>query len=111
MCISYVECADLSKNLEVVLQIMEHIYDSIMYAELNTKSDYCYKCGYDGEIEIIEKDNGDLGWRCPNCGNSDTDLMNICRRCCGYLGTNLFNQGRTEEIKDRYVHVDNHESN
>lgn len=110
-CISYVECADLSKNLEVVLQIMEHIYDNIMYAELNTKSDYCCKCGYDGEIEIIEKDNGTLGWRCPNCGNNDTDLMNVARRTCGYIGTNFFNQGRTEEIKDRYVHVDNHESN
>lgn len=110
-CISYVECADLSKNLEVVLQIMEHIYDNIMYAELNTKSDYCCKCGYDGEIEIIEKDNGELGWRCPNCGNNDTDLMNVARRTCGYIGTNFFNQGRTEEIKDRYVHVDNHESN
>ena len=109
-CISYVECADLSKNLEVVLQIMEHIYDNIMYAELNTKSDYCCKCGYDGEIEIIEKDNGTLGWRCPNCGNNDTDLMNVARRTCGYIGTNFFNQGRTEEIKDRYVHVDNHES-
>lgn len=107
-CISYVECADLSKNLEVVLQIMEHIYDNIMYAELNTKSDYCCKCGYDGEIEIIEKDNGKLGWRCPNCGNNDTDLMNVARRTCGYIGTNFFNQGRTEEIKDRYVHVDNH---
>lgn len=110
-CISYVECADLSKNLDVVLQIMEHIYDNIMYAELNTKSDYCCKCGYDGEIEIIEKDNGTLGWRCPNCGNNDTDLMNVARRTCGYIGTNFFNQGRTEEIKDRYVHVDNHESN
>lgn len=110
-CISYVECADLSKNLEVVLQIMEHIYDNIMYAELNTKSDYCCKCGYDGEIEIIEKDNGTLGWRCPNCGNNDTDLMNVARRTCGYIGTNFFNQGRTEEIKDRYVHVDNHEIN
>lgn len=107
-CISYVECADLSKNLEVVLQIMEHIYDNIMYAELNTKSDYCCKCGFDGEIEIIEKDNGELGWRCPNCGNNDTDLMNVARRTCGYIGTNFFNQGRTEEIKDRYVHVDNH---
>lgn len=110
-CISYVECADLSKNLEVVLQIMEHIYDNIMYAELNTKSDYCCKCGYDGEIEIIEKDNGTLGWRCPSCGNNDTDLMNVARRTCGYIGTNFFNQGRTEEIKDRYVHVDNHEIN
>lgn len=106
--ISYVECADLTKNTDVVLQVMRFIYDHIMYAELNTKSDYCQACGYDGEIKIIEE-NGELIWECPNCGNRDKDTMNVTRRTCGYIGTNFWNQGRTEEIKERYVHIDDHE--
>lgn len=80
-----------------------------MYAELNTKSDYCQNCGYDGEIEIIDTDDGKLGWRCPNCGNTDQTKMNVARRTCGYIGSQFWNQGRTQEIRDRYVHLDNHE--
>lgn len=105
--ISYVECADLTKNTDVVLQVMRFIYDHIMYAELNTKSDFCQACGYDGEIKIIEED-GELIWECPNCGNRDKATMNVTRRTCGYIGTNFWNQGRTEEIKERYVHIDDH---
>ena len=105
--ISYVECADLTKNTDVVLEIMKFIYDHIMYAELNTKSDYCQKCGYDGEISILDVD-GKLIWECPNCGNRDQDTMNVARRSCGYVGTQFWNQGRTAEIKNRYVHVDDH---
>lgn len=105
--ISYVECADLTKNTDVVLDIMKYIYDNIMYAELNTKSDYCQKCGYDGEIKIVDK-NGELVWECPNCRNRDKDTMNVARRTCGYIGKEFWNQGRTEEINERYVHVDNH---
>lgn len=108
-CISYIECADLTKNISAVLEIIKFIYDNIMYAELNTKSDYCQNCGYDGEIEIIDTDNGKLGWRCPNCGNTDQTKMNIARRTCGYIGSQFWNQGRTQEIRDRYVHLDNHE--
>ena len=107
--ISYVECADLTKNTKVVLEVVKFIYDHIMYAELNTKSDYCQQCGYDGEIKIIDE-NGELIWECPNCGNRNKDTMNVTRRTCGYIGTNFWNQGRTEEIKERYVHVDDHES-
>lgn len=106
--ISYVECADLTKNTDVVIEIMKFIYEHIMYAELNTKSDYCQECGYDGEIKIIDED-GELIWECPNCGNRNKDKMNVTRRTCGYIGTNFWNQGRTEEIKERYVHVDDHE--
>ena len=106
--ISYVECADLTKNTDVVLLVMRFIYDHIMYAELNTKSDYCQECGYDGEIKIIEED-GELIWECPNCGNRDKTTMNVTRRTCGYIGTNFWNQGRTEEIKERYVHIDDHD--
>ena len=106
--ISYVECADLTKNTGIVLQVMQFIYDHIMYAELNTKSDYCQECGYDGEIKIIEED-GELIWECPNCGNRDKATINVTRRTCGYIGTNFWNQGRTEEIKERYVHIDDHE--
>lgn len=106
--ISYVECADLTKNNKVILEIMQFIYDHIMYAELNTKSDYCQECGYDGEIKIIDED-GELIWECPNCGNRNKDTMNVTRRTCGYIGTNFWNQGRTEEIKERYVHVDDHD--
>ena len=105
--ISYVECADLTKNTEIVLEVMKFIYDHIMYAELNTKSDYCQDCGYDGEIKIIE-DNGELIWECPNCGNRDKSKMNVTRRTCGYIGSNFWNPGRTEEIFERYVHIDDH---
>ena len=108
--ISYIECADLTSNIDAVLSVIKFIYDNIMYAELNTKSDYCQVCGYDGEIKIIDKD-GKLGWRCPNCGNEDTTKMNVARRVCGYISTNFFNQGRTDEIRNRYIHLDNYEEN
>ena len=101
--ISYVEVSNLQGNIPAVLAIMRYIYDHIMYAELNTKSDYCQACGYDGEIKIVE-DDGKLVWECPNCGNRDERKMNVCRRVCGYLGTNFFNQGRTAEIADRVLH-------
>ena len=107
--ISYVECADLTHNTEAVLEVMKFIYDHIMYAELNTKSDYCQVCGYDGEIKIIDE-NGELIWECPNCGNRDKSKMNVARRTCGYIGTNFWCKGRTEEINERYVHIDNHEA-
>ncbi len=102
--ISYVEVPNMQDNLEAVLQVMKFIYDNIIYAELNTKSDYCQECGYDGEIQIIEE-NGKLIWRCPNCGNTDQDKMNVARRTCGYIGTQYWNQGRTQEIKDRVLHL------
>ena len=105
--ISYIECASLINNTEAVMVVVQFIYDNIMYAELNTKSDYCQVCGYDGEIKIIDEDNK-LKWRCPNCGNMDQTKMNVARRTCGYIGTNFFNQGRTNEIRDRYVHLDDH---
>lgn len=105
--ISYIECADLTNNIEAVIQVIQFIYENIMYAELNTKSDYCQVCGYDGEIKIIEE-NGQLIWECPNCGNRDQNKMNVSRRTCGYIGTNFWNAGRTEEIKERYVHLDDH---
>ena len=107
--ISYIECADLTHNTQAVLDVMRFIYDNIMYAELNTKSDYCQVCGYDGEIKIIDED-GKLGWECPQCGNTDTTKMNVARRVCGYISTNFFNQGRTNEIRDRVVHLDNKET-
>jgi len=106
--ISYIECADLTKNKDAVIEVIKFIYDNIMYAELNTKSDYCQKCGYDGEIKIIDENN-QLIWECPNCGNRDKNTMNVARRTCGYIGTNFWNQGRTEEIAERYVHLDDHE--
>ena len=106
--ISYIETADLTNNIPAVLEVIKFIYNNIMYAELNTKSDYCHVCGYDGEIKIVDED-GKLGWECPNCGNRDQTKMNVARRVCGYISTNFFNQGRTNEIKDRYVHIDNHE--
>lgn len=106
--ISYIECADMQKNLDAVMEVLNFIYDNIMYAELNTKSDYCQVCGYDGEIKIIDE-NGELVWECPNCRNRDKNKMNVARRTCGYLGTNFWNQGRTQEIKERYVHLDDHE--
>ena len=102
--ISYVEVPDMQQNLEAVLQVMRFIYDNIMYAELNTKSDYCQVCGWDGEIEIAE-DDGKLIWRCPKCGNTDQSKMNVARRTCGYIGTQYWNQGRTQEIKERVLHL------
>ena len=102
--ISYVEVPNMQNNIEAVLNVMKFIYDHIMYAELNTKSDYCQVCGYDGEIEIREQD-GKLVWTCPNCGNQDQDKMNVARRTCGYIGTQFWNQGRTQEIKDRVLHL------
>ena len=102
--ISYIEVPNMQNNLEAVLQIIRYIYDNIMYAELNTKSDYCQKCGYDGEIQIVE-DDGKLVWECPNCGNRDQDTMNVARRTCGYIGTQFWNQGRTAEIKERVLHL------
>ena len=102
--ISYVEVPDMQNNLDAVISVMKFIYDNIMYAELNTKSDYCQACGYDGEIEISENDDGKLVWKCPNCGNTDQDKMNVARRTCGYIGTQFWNQGRTQEIKARVLH-------
>ena len=103
--ISYVEVPDMQDNLEAVLEVMKFIYDNIIYAELNTKSDYCQVCGWDGEIEIIEDDSHKLIWRCPNCGNTDQQKMNVARRTCGYIGTQFWNQGRTQEIKERVLHL------
>ena len=94
----------MENNLDAVLAIMKFIYDNIMYAELNTKSDYCQECGYDREIEIVEE-NGKLIWKCPNCGNTDQSKLNVARRTCGYIGTQFWNQGRTEEIRDRVEHL------
>ena len=102
--ISYVEVPDMQNNIEAVLGVMQFIYDNIMYAELNTKSDYCQECGWDGEIEIVEKD-GKLIWKCPNCGNTDQNKMNVARRTCGYIGTQYWNQGRTQEIQERVLHL------
>ena len=102
--ISYVEVPNMQQNLEAVLQIIRFIYDNIMYAELNTKSDYCQLCGWDGEIEIREED-GKLVWTCPQCGNQDQNTMNVARRTCGYIGTQFWNQGRTQEIKERVMHL------
>ncbi|MBM7000498.1 anaerobic ribonucleoside-triphosphate reductase [bacterium] len=102
--ISYVEVPNMQDNLEAVLDVMQFIYDNIMYAELNTKSDFCQVCGYDGEIKIVE-DDGKLVWECPNCGNRDQSRMNVARRTCGYIGTQFWNQGRTEEIRDRVMHL------
>lgn len=102
--ISYVEVPDMQGNLDAVLDVMKFIYDNIIYAELNTKSDYCQVCGWDGQIDIVEED-GKLIWKCPNCGNTDQDKMNVARRTCGYIGTQFWNQGRTQEIKDRVLHL------
>jgi anaerobic ribonucleoside-triphosphate reductase len=102
--ISYVEVPNMQQNLEAVLQVMKFIYDNIIYAELNTKSDYCQVCGWDGEIDIVEE-SGKLIWRCPKCGNTDQDKMNVARRTCGYIGTQFWNQGRTQEIKERVLHL------
>lgn len=103
--ISYIEVPNMQNNISAVLQVMRYIYDNIMYAELNTKSDYCQVCGYDGEIQIVENEDGKLVWRCPKCGNEDQNKMNVARRTCGYIGTQFWNQGRTQEIKDRVLHL------
>ena len=102
--ISYVEVPDMQNNIDAVMGVMQFIYDHIMYAELNTKSDYCQVCGFDGEIKIEERE-GKLTWVCPNCGNSDESKLNVARRTCGYIGTQFWNQGRTQEIKERVLHL------
>lgn len=103
--ISYVEVPDMQNNIDAVLAVMQHIYENIMYAELNTKSDFCQVCGYNGEIQIIEDENHKLVWECPNCGNRDQEKLNVARRTCGYIGTQFWNQGRTQEIKERVLHL------
>ena len=103
--ISYVEVPNMQDNIEAVLQVIKYIYDNIMYAELNTKSDYCQVCGYDGEIQIEEDKDGKLIWVCPHCGNKDQTKMNVARRTCGYIGSQFWNQGRTQEIRDRVLHL------
>lgn len=102
--ISYVEVPNMQQNIEAVLAVIKFIYNNIIYAELNTKSDYCQVCGFDGEIKIVESD-GKLIWECPNCGNRNQDKMNVVRRTCGYLGSNFWNAGRTQEIKERVLHL------
>ncbi len=103
--ISYVEVPNMTDNIDAVLSVMQYIYEHIMYAELNTKSDYCQECGYNGEIQIVTDDDGKLIWKCPNCGNTDQNKMNVARRTCGYIGTQFWNQGRTQEIKERVLHL------
>ena len=104
--VSYVEVPDLTGNIDAVLAIMRHMYNTILYAEINTKSDHCDVCGYDGEIKIVtEEKTGKLVWECPNCGNRDQESLHVARRTCGYIGTQFWNQGRTSEIKDRKMHV------
>ncbi|MBQ4542328.1 MAG: anaerobic ribonucleoside-triphosphate reductase, partial [Clostridia bacterium] len=103
--ISYVEVPNMQNNITAVLEVMKFIYDHIMYAELNTKSDYCSCCGYDGEIQIVEDNDGKLVWKCPNCGNTDQSKLNVARRTCGYIGSQFWNQGRTQEIKERVLHL------
>ena len=103
--ISYVEVPNMQNNLDAVLSVMQYIYDNIMYAELNTKSDYCQECGYNGEIQIVNDEHGKLVWECPNCGNRDQTRMSVARRTCGYIGTQYWNQGRTQEIKERVLHL------
>lgn len=103
--ISYVEVPNMMHNIPAVMAVIRHIYDHIMYAELNTKSDFCQLCGYEGEIQIVKDDSGKLIWKCPNCGNTDQNTMNVARRTCGYIGTNFWNQGRTQEIAERVMHL------
>lgn len=103
--ISYVEVPNMQNNIDAVLAVIEHIYDNILYAEINTKTDYCHMCGYNGEIKIEEDEHKKLYWKCPNCGNTDQSKMNVIRRTCGYLGTQFWNQGRTQEIRDRVLHL------
>ena len=107
--VSYIEAANLENNIEAVLEVISFMYDHILYAEINTKSDYCMKCGYDKEIKIITDENGKLDWECPQCGNRDHRFMSVARRTCGYIGANFWNQGRTDEINNRFVHLDCHE--
>ena len=103
--ISYVEVPNMQNNIPAVLAILKHIYNTILYAELNTKSDLCEVCGYDGEIKIVQDESGKLVWECPKCHNRDQSKMHVTRRTCGYIGTQFWNQGRTQEIKDRVLHV------
>ena len=103
--ITYVEVPNMQNNIDAVISVIQFIYENIIYAEINTKSDYCQKCGYDGEIQIIEDENKKLIWKCPNCGNRDQNTMNVARRTCGYIGSNFWNQGRTQEIKERVTHL------
>ena len=103
--ISYVEVPNMQNNIDAVVEIIRFIYDNIMYAELNTKSDYCHVCGYEGEIQIKKDEDGKLIWECPNCENRDQERMNVARRTCGYIGTQFWNQGRTQEIKERVLHL------
>lgn len=103
--ISYVEVPNMQNNIPAVLEVMKFIYNNIMYAELNTKSDYCIECGFDGEIQIVENEDKKLIWRCPNCGNTDQAKLNVARRTCGYIGSQFWNQGRTQEIKERVLHL------
>lgn len=102
--ISYIECPNMTNNIPAVMSVIKYIYDTIIYAELNIKSDYCQVCGYDDEIKIVEA-NGKLVWECPNCGNRDQSKLNVARRTCGFIGTQFWNQGRTQEIRDRVVHL------
>ena len=95
----------MQNNIDAVLSVMKFIYDNIMYAELNTKSDFCHECGFDGEIVVEEDEHGKLVWKCPSCGNTDQDKLNVARRTCGYIGTQFWNQGRTQEIKERVLHL------
>jgi ribonucleoside-triphosphate reductase len=95
----------MQNNIPAVLSVIKYIYENIMYAELNTKSDYCQECGYDGEIQIVENESGKLIWECPHCHNRNQDKINVTRRTCGYLGSNYWNQGRTQEIKERVLHL------
>lgn len=103
--VSYIEAADLTGNIEAALNVIKFIYDNIMYAELNIKSDYCGVCGFDGEIQIVKDENDQLIWRCPRCGNTDKAHLSVARRTCGYIGSNFWNQGRTQEIKERVQHL------
>lgn len=103
--ISYIEVPNMQDNIEAILEILKFMYENIMYAEINTKSDYCQICGYDGEIKIVEDENGKLIWECPNCKNRDESKLNVARRSCGYVGSNFWNQGRTQEIKERVLHI------
>jgi ribonucleoside-triphosphate reductase len=103
--ISYVEVPNLTNNIPAVLDVIKFIYDNIMYAELNTKSDYCQVCGFDGEIKIVKDEDGKLVWECPKCGNRDQSKLNVARRTCGYIGSQFWNQGRTQEIKERVLHL------
>jgi ribonucleoside-triphosphate reductase len=103
--ISYVEVPNMQNNIPAVMQVIKFIYDNIMYAELNTKSDYCQECGFDGEIRIVKDEDGKLVWECPKCGNRNQDKMNVARRTCGYIGTQFWNQGRTQEIGERVLHL------